>query len=351
MPRWSALVVLLIPLVVSPARGQQPALDVRVVTDEADAVLAILDHLAAGREPAESAWQRLFATEGYRRLRQREEAFHRAITDSAFREFVRSPDLLARAPALRATLARWVAADPTAAARAAFLYLPAHARIRATVYPAIKPRTNSFVFEPRTNPAIFLYLDPAVSAPKFANTMAHELHHLGYANACPDPPPDSTVPSGVRAARDWMGGFAEGRAVLAAAGGPDVHPHATSDSAERAVWERDVALVPRDLARLETFYLDLLEGRLSDEAARERGFTFVATDSVPQGAFYTVGWYMAAVVERELGRERLVATTCDPARFLSDYNRAAARVAARGEPPPPRWSDALLARVMAPSND
>jgi len=345
MQRWAALAGLLIPLVASPAAGQQPALDVRVVTDEADAVLAILDQRVARREPAAAAWQRLFATEGYRRLQQRETAMRRAFTDSAFREFVRSPDLLARAPALRATLARWVATDPAAAARAAFAYLPAHARIRASVYPVIKPRTNSFVFEPQTNPAIFLYLDPAVTAPKFANTLAHELHHLGYANACPDAPPDSTVPPGVRDARDWMGGFAEGRAMLAAAGGPDVHPHATSDSAERAVWERDVALVPRDLARLEAFYVDLLDGRLSEEAARDRGFTFVSTDSVPQGAFYTVGWTMAAVVERELGRERLVASTCTPAALLADYNRAAARIAARGESPPPRWSEGLLVRL------
>ena len=349
MVQWSARAGLLIALAVSaPAVAQQAPLDVRVVTDEADAVLAILDQLAARRDPGESAWRRLFGAEGYRRLQQREAALRRAFTDSAVREFVRSADLVARAPALRATLARWVATDPAAAARAAFAYLPAHARIRASVYPVIKPRTNSFVFEPRTDPAIFLYLDPAVTGPKFANTLAHELHHLGYANACPDAPADSAVAPPVRAARDWMGGFAEGRAMLAAAGGPDVHPHATSDSAERAVWERDVALVARDLARLEAFYGDLLDGRLSDEAARDRGFTFVSTDSVPQGAFYTVGWHMAAVVERELGRERLVASTCTPAALLADYNHAAARIAARGEGSLPRWSDALLARVTAP---
>jgi hypothetical protein len=327
--------------------GQRPALEVRMVTDEADAVLAILDQLAAGREPADSAWRRLFASEGYRRLQQRETAMQRAFTDSEFQAFVRSPDLVARGPALRATLARWAGTDPSAAARAAFAYLPAHARIRASVYPVIKPRTNSFVFEPRTNPAIFLYLDPAVPAPKFANIMAHELHHLGYASACRDAPADTTAPPGIRAAIDWMAGFAEGRAVLAAAGAPDVHPHATSDSAERAVWERDVALVPHDFARLETFYFDLLDGTLSEEEARSRGFTFVATDSVPQGAFYTVGWYMATVVERELGRKQLVRTTCDPRGFLSDYNRAAARITARSGASLPTWSDSLLVRIGA----
>jgi len=57
---------------------------------------------------------------------------------------------------------------------------------------------------------------------------------------------------------------------------------------------------------------------------------------------------MAAVVERELGRERLVASTCTPAALLADYNRAAARITARGEGSLPRWSDALLARVTGP---
>jgi hypothetical protein len=326
-------------------RAQEPPLAVRIVADEAEAVLSILDVVRAGRAVPDSAWRRLVATEGYRRLRQREAAMGRPFTDSAFQAFVRSPELATRTPALRATLDRWVATDPAESAQAALAYLPAGARIRATVYPVIKPRTNSFVFEPRTNPAIFLYLDPAVAAPKFANTLAHELHHLGYASACPDPPPDSTVSPGVRAARDWMGGFAEGRAVLAAAGGPDVHPHAVSDSAERAVWDRDVAFVPRDMERLTAFWFDLLDRGLSDEDARVRGFTFVSTDTVPQGAFYTVGWFSAATVERELGRARLVATTCDPPGFLADYNRAAARVTARGGPPLPRWSDSLLVRV------
>jgi hypothetical protein len=313
-----------------------------MVTDEADAVLAILDQLAAGREPADSAWRRLFGSEGYRRLQQREAALRRAFTDSEFQAFVRSPDLVARAP-VRATLARWAGwiRPPPPGRRS----LPArHARIRASVYPVIKPRTNSFVLSP-DQPAIFLYLDPAVPAPKFANTLAHELHHcvrqrLPRLRGQHGPP-------GIRAAIDWMGGFAEGRAVLAAAGAPDVHPHATSDSAERAVWDRDVALVPRDLARLEAFYFELLDGALSEEATRTTGFTFVATDSVPQGAFYTVGWYMATVVERELGRKQLVRTTCDPRGFLSDYDRAAARIMSRGGESLPRWSDSLLVRVGA----
>jgi hypothetical protein len=39
----------------------------------------------------------------------------------------------------------------------------------------------------------------------------------------------------------WLGAFGEGFAVLAAAGGPAVHPHATGTAEDRARWDEDVA--------------------------------------------------------------------------------------------------------------
>ena len=131
------------------------------------------------------------------------------------------------------------------------------------------------------------------------------------------------------------------RAVLAAAGSPDLHPHATSDAEERAGWDRDVANVRRDLERLEAFFTALLDGKLDEKARNEQGMAFVSKEDVPQGAFYTVGWTMAAEVERRLGRERVVASLCDPVLFLTDYNQATAKT------PLPRWSDALLERLRA----
>ena len=130
MTRWSIGLALL-SVLTGPATlaGQQPGLDVRVVTDEADAVLALVAELTAGRAPADSLWRRLFASDGYRRRVARERSIGRPFADSAFEAFVRSPDLALRAPALRETLARWASADPAAAARAAFAYLPAGARI------------------------------------------------------------------------------------------------------------------------------------------------------------------------------------------------------------------------------
>ena len=40
----------------------------------------------------------------------------------------------------------------------------------------VKPKTNSFVFETTSNPAIFLYLDPEESQSEFENIVAHESH-------------------------------------------------------------------------------------------------------------------------------------------------------------------------------
>ena len=49
----------------------------RLVTDEADAVLAILAKRAAGAPIAETDWRRLYSSEGYTRLKRREEAMKR----------------------------------------------------------------------------------------------------------------------------------------------------------------------------------------------------------------------------------------------------------------------------------
>jgi hypothetical protein len=64
--------------------------------------------------------------------------------------------------------------------------------------------------------------------------------------------------------------------------------------------------------------------------------------------YYTVGWLMSSVVERGLGRERLVESLCDPAMFLRDYNRAAEPQMKKGRGPLPLWSDTLLERLSVP---
>jgi hypothetical protein len=317
------------------------AVRLQMDSSEAEAVLAILARRATGEAVAESDWQRLFETAPYRRLKQREAEMKRPFEDAEFREFMLSDDLLKRRPELERTLASWKQVDLEASARSVLGYLPAEARIRAKIFPVIKPRTNSFVFDLNNDPTIFLHVDPAVTAEQFANTVRHELHHIGLASVSADKALEG-LPPRAKAAAGWMGAFGEGMAMLAAAGGPDIHPHAQSSPADKARWDGDVANFSRDLRTVEQFFLDIIEGRLEGEdSIRDKGFTFFGV----QGPWYTVGWKMAALVEQTYGRATLIECMLDPRRLLATYNRAV--TTRRSNRDLPLWSASLLSAVHA----
>jgi hypothetical protein len=318
-------------------------IDVRLVTDEAEAVLSILDKERANQPVSETDWQRLFTSEGYVRLKKREAAMQRPFDDVEFKNFILSQNLVAREEWLAETLQRWKRADLTRAAQLALAYLPGDAHIRAKVYPVIKPKENSFVFDVKNDPAIFLYLDPKISAEKFENTLAHEFHHIGYASSCPSPQTAneiSQLPKNAQTALKWIGAFGEGFAMLAAAGSADVHPHAVSSPEERARWDRDMANFNVDLKRVEKFFLDILQNRFSsEEEINKVGYSFFGV----QGAWYTVGWKMAALIEKTYGRAKLIECICDVRKLLPTYNQAAAEYnrTTRGKPFA-LWSKELL---------
>lgn len=343
--RWTCLLVAASCVAASPAcsRAQAASSDrvaLRLDTAEAVAVLGILTRRVSGRAVSESAWRALFASEGYTRLKAREASLHRDFSDSDFAAYVRSDSLARRRAELRRTLTAWEGRDVRAAAAQALAYLPPEARIRATVYVVIKPRTNSFVFEVRTNPAIFLYLDPARTGPQFENTVAHELHHIGFASV--QGRTDSilaALPDSARKAAEWMGAFGEGFAMLAAAGGPGVHPHAVSSPEDRARWDRDVARFNEDLRALERFFLDVIAKRLAtDDTVSAVGFSFFGE----QGPWYTVGWKMAVTIERRYGRAVLIQCMEDPRQLLDRYNAAAIDHNRTQADTLARWSPTLL---------
>ena len=151
----------------------EEAVQLQVDTSEAEAILAILALLTAGEPVVEPDWERLFSSEPYRRLKQREAEMSGGFDDAQFQLYVQSDALLRRAEELEHTLASWKRADLEEAARNVLVYLPSQARICAKVFPVIKPLTNSFVFEMREDPTVFLYLDPALTSEQFENTVRH----------------------------------------------------------------------------------------------------------------------------------------------------------------------------------
>jgi hypothetical protein len=317
---------------------------VQIVSDEADSVLAILAKKRAGQSVTDADWQQLFSSAGYVRLKKREASLKRAFDDAQFKAFVLSDQLTARAATLGETLGKWKRADVDAAARRALAYLPKDARISARIFPVIKPQTNSFVFDVRTDPAIFLYLDPDVTKEKFENTLAHELHHIGYASSCGNrnESGEASKPQpNVQHVIDWIGAFGEGFAMLAAAGGPDNHPHQFSKPEDHARWDRDMANFNDDLKKVESFFNDILSGKLSEEQRQQAGFGFFGV----QGPWYTVGWKMSVMIEKTYGREKLIECICDHRKLLATYNRAATEYNRTASAPLTLWSPSLLEAI------
>jgi hypothetical protein len=318
--------------------------NVRLVTDEAEAVLRILAKKRANLPISSEDWQQVFSSEGYVRLKKRETSMKRSFADDDFKAFVLGDQLSVRAQQLETTLARWKLADLTRATRLALAYLPKEARINAKIYPVIKPRENSFVFDLDSDPAIFLYLDPTVDKPKFENTLAHELHHIGFGTTCPSKQTSSALDklsANERTAVRLLGAFGEGFAMLAAAGGPRIHPHAVSDAKERSRWDESMANVNDDLRKVEKFFLDLLAERLTEKQIQETASSFYGI----QGPWYTIGWKMAVTIEKEFGRRKMIESFCDQRKLLSTYNQAAARYNRRARQPLPLWSDELVKKL------
>lgn len=314
-------------------------------TSEADAVLAILGKRAAGQEVDAADWEKLFTSEPYVRLKKREASMHRDFTDEDFKAFVTSDGLAAQAASLERTLDAWKKTDLAVSAKRILPYLPLNATVKATVYPVIKPKTNSFVFETDTNPAIFLYIDPGQSQSEFENTVAHETHHIGFSEANKHYQEQiKSLPENARKAAEWMGAFGEGLAVLAAAGSADAHPMKDFNSDQRIRWDQDMKFADRDLIELNQFFLDLIAGGFAKpEVADHVAFTFFGN----RGPWYTVGYLMGRTVEKNFGRAVLIECMTDPRQLLAKYNEAAANQNEKGKDKLPLWSSEIMQAVGA----
>lgn len=244
--------------------------------------------------------------------------------DVALRKFVLSDDLLAQRAELARIVDDWTHTDLRQAADLALAYLTPKATIRARIYPAIKPRHNSFVWEVSTNPAIFLAVEPKPRE-QLLRTIAHELHHIGYGTACSELP----MP------RAWVGAFGEGFAVLAAAGGPGAEPQI--DAQAREVWQQQMSTLAADFRDVERFLIAAIDGTLSKDDAQKQAMEFFGTT----GPWYTIGWTMATTIETAFGRATLIDVMCDQRKLLGTYNAA---VKKRGLQLP-LWSPRLIELV------
>jgi len=237
-------------------------------------------------------------------------------------------------------------ADMKAIGLRVLAWLPAGASLHARVFPEIKPLKNSFVWTKEgEGPAIFLAIQEQ-SPDSFENIVAHELHHIGLESlAARQHAIEAPLPERVQRAMTWMGAFGEGEAMLAAAGSDDRHPHWEDDAATRGRWDSDMMHFNADLASVQQLLLDIVDGKVSDPAEiRKRAAPFWGV----QGAWYTVGYEMAVLVDKRFGRKAFDECLLDPRLLLVRYNEAAREANTQGAAFA-TWSPELLDKLMVTS--
>ena len=325
-------------------RNLAPQIRLALDSSGADQAILILEKIRSGRPVADPDWKRLFATAPYRELKAREASFGRAFTDDEFKAFLLSRDALAELHTWKRTVARMKAADMTAIGKRVLEWLPPGASLRARVFPEIKPRPNSFVWkqEERDAPAIFLAVQEQ-SRDSFENTVAHELHHIGLQSLeARQAAIQAGLPDQVRLATKWMGGFGEGEAMLAATGSVERHPHWEDDAVARARWDSDMMHFNADLKSVQELLLAILNGELKTDAEiQKRAAAFWGY----QGAWYTVGYEMAALGDKRFGRKSFQECLLDPRLLLQRYN-VVAREANAQEASLETWSPELMQKLQ-----
>jgi hypothetical protein len=308
---------------------------------EAEQALIILHKEQAREMVTDGDWQKLFATVPYQWLKARETSMHRDFTDEGFKKFLQAPETKTRTAEWSETLAGMKRANMAGIGEHVLAWLPAEAVIKARVFPLIKPATNSFVWRnDQGEPAIFVYMEKQTQA-QFEAIVAHECHHIGlFSLNARQEKTFAAMPENEKQAVDWMGGFGEGEAVLAAAGSSDLRAHWEDDALARARWDSDMMHFNQDLATVAQFFNDILDGKLKGDAVREKGSTFYGY----QGPWYTVGYEMASLVEKRF--ERKVFTDCllDPRLLLVRYNDVAAEANKNGANLA-LWPENLLLRI------
>jgi hypothetical protein len=142
----------------------------------------------------------------------------------------------------------------------------------------------------------------------------------------------------VKTILSWIIAFGKGFAMIAAVGGPDIHPHEYSSPENRTRWDKDVANFNNDLKKVDNFFTDILGNKLDKDKIDEIGYSFFGI----QGPWYTVGWKMSVTIEKIYGRKKLIECICNQKLLLPTYNMAALEYNKKTGSDLAFWSNSLI---------
>jgi hypothetical protein len=322
-----------------------PSIHLTLDVSEAEQALVILHKVANHQSVTDEDWRNIFETVPYQWLKERETSMGRSFTDQDFKQFLLSPEALSKQEQWIHTLARMKQSNMRAVGTRVLAWLPEGATIRARVFPEIKPMHNSFVWSnQQSGPAIFLYLENQFED-QFENTVAHECHHIGLESLkTQQNEVQNTLPRNLKTTLNWLGGFGEGEAMLAASGSDERHPHWESDAITRARWDADMLRFNQDMSKLQAFFQDILDGKFHDDAAVMKTAAPFWGDA--QGAWYTVGYEMSVLVEKKYGRRAFTDCLLDQRKLLVLYNQIATEANGKGAKLAV-WSPDFMARLKS----
>lgn len=310
---------------------------------QAEQVLAMLDARTHGREITDGDWSRLFETAPFPIIRFAPRDAQQDFSRAKFKEFVLSPELLKRADTLREALEISKHAD-TAKLTAIPQFRPRVFVTHARIVPIIAPKQRSFVVQTAQGPVVFIPLDIETARQHLEKTVASRAIFEAEVASMRDKSDEeiTRLPWAEGTVSDLTKNFDGGLALLASISKVETHPYWAYTLEEREHWNRRVGEFDQDLKKLDAMFAGILSGQLRNQQQINDLAENYATE---MGAWQTVGYSMAVMIERTYGSKALIGAMRDPRWLIGLYNRAVNTAHARTGADYPNWSPEVLRAV------
>ncbi len=315
-------------------------MSLNLITDEVEILIEILKRKVNNKPINKEQWDELFNSIGFKMLARRETEMNEGIDKSEFKDFVMNKIASYRYISYKKSLEKLKSMNSGEIIKSTKNYLPDNTKLDTDIIPVIKPQKNSFIHKINDELVLFLYLEPDILKEKMENKLIHELHHIGFDYVYQNSD-YSYLSKQAQKVIEWTNAFGEGFAMLAAAKGLENHPN-KFDEDLKSKWDKNMENYNKDFHKIQNFLLNILEGHFADDQKLyNRGFQLM-TNNGGQGSWYTVGYQIAIIIEREAGHDVLIDCMKDLTKIYFQYNNLVEIYNKKRNEDLPKWNDKIL---------